>query len=284
MVPEQPLTKHLSIFDEIPSDERLYLQQLQSWIEQKIGICFLDENKHILYGRLRQLCQKQNLPHLKELWFRLNSQPSGLLGMKIAEAVATNHTYFFREPNVLDYFTTKVVPTFSPQQPFRIWSAASSSGQEAYSIAMLLSETWGEYSLDNVQILGTDISDAILRQAESGCYEAEAVKLLDPLFLERYFTPVNNQYQIAQSLIDLCTFRRLNLMARPWPFQQQFHVIFCRNVMYYFSPEQQQDLVNALYEVTAPGGYLFTSLTETLSLMKHPWQTISPGVHHKKRV
>jgi chemotaxis protein methyltransferase CheR len=149
----------------------------------------------------------------------------------------------------------------------------------------LISEALGLRSIqDKVAILGTDISQPMIEQAEHGVYDQYRLEQVPPPFLKRYFEPVGlGQWRVVPWLRQMCTFRRMNLQSPQWPFRYPFHVILCRNVLYYFDGPHQEQLLTSLYEAAAPGAWLLTSVTETLHSLNTPWEKIGPGVFRKKR-
>jgi chemotaxis protein methyltransferase CheR len=147
---------------------------------------------------------------------------------------------------------------------------------------MLIEILGGVRAQNQVSILGTDIDRAMIEQAERGIYSEQDLEKVPPRLQKRYFRRAGpDQWHVIPVLQQMCTFRRLNLTSSPWPFRNRFHVILCRNVLYYFDVEHQQDLVERLYDVTLPGGWLLTSVTESIQTLKTRWRTVTSGVHQK---
>ena len=194
-------------------------------------------------------------------------------------AASTNHTYFFREPEVLETFVDRILPEFASRSTIKIWSAAASTGDEAYSLAILIAEKLGEAGLKRLDILGTDISAEVVARAEEGIYSHRQFDRTSPDSLKRYFSAVEDgYYQVSPKIKRACTFRRMNLKSYPYPFQSQFPIIFCRNVFYYFDKKDQIDVLEALYNVTEPGGYLLTSVTESVRNLPSRWIPVETGI------
>ena len=229
------------------------------------------------------LCWRLGIPNLGGLARRLREQPSPKLVMEVACAVSTSHTFFFREPEVLQYIPRRIVLQLPDGKNWRIWSAATASGDEAYSIAILLAEQFGlEQVRQRVAILGTDISQPMIEKAESGVYVEQRLELVPLSLRQRYFQSVGlDQWRVIPELREMCTFRRMNLQSMPYPFQNSFHIILCRNVLYYFDTTHQERLVEQMYEVTEPGGWLITSVTETLHNIPTHWRKVAAGVFRK---
>jgi chemotaxis protein methyltransferase CheR len=227
---------------------------------------------------------------LSDIALRLKEGADRNLILQIMAAASTNHTAFFRE-NIWDYFKANILSDFLKKEPqIRIWSAAASSGEEAYTIAMCAAEITGLQNIaGKIAILGTDINFRVLKQAEDGIYACDALNGLPAYIVNKYFRPLKNQYlankkcyEICNELKKICLFRRLNLKKRPWPFKKKFHVIFCRNVLYYFDKKEREEIVNALYRQVETGGYLVVSVTESLAQMNTSWQrTSQTGIYRK---
>jgi chemotaxis protein methyltransferase CheR len=272
-----------SLVDKIPSSEMDAFNDLSNWISIYTGLHF-PPGKHLnLYRRLLNLCQKLEINDLNEMLQHLRLKDMPDLPAELARGISTNHSFFFRETEVLEYFKEKIVPTLPDDTRWRIWSAAASSGEEAYTLAIILSELLGiSRAIEKSAILGTDISYSMIAHAERGIYHKQKLEMVNEMVLKRYFRQVdNNQWSINSLIQPMCTFRRLNLNSTPWPFQNHFHVIFCRNVLYYFDRPMQQELIERMYDNALPGGWLVTSVTETLYWAKTRWRPITIGVYRK---
>ena len=203
----------------------------------------------------------------------------------IAETFATHHTGFFREMIVLERLVGDIIPSFGRSlEKRRIWSAASSTGEEAYSVAMLLAEKFGaSQAASGFSILGTDLVQKVVSTAERGVYGTGPMKAVSAKRRQEWFEPSRDgRHVVNQDLRRICTFRRLNLVKTPWPFNKQFSIILCRNVLYYFDKTTQARILKNLYEACEPGGWLLTSVSESLHEFKTPWETHASGVHRKR--
>ncbi len=264
-------------------EEVHYFESIRQWIYKHTGLHYPDQKHPVLYHRLKQLCWQLDIIGLKELDQHLRKRDFPNLAVKVARTISTNHTYFFREEEVIHFFQEQIVSRLPTQDRLRIWSAASSSGEEAYTMALVLAETLGfEQARNRVSILGSDINPLVIEQAERGIYSEQSLEKVPQHLRLRYFRPVGlGQWGIDPALKQMCTFRRLNLVSKPWPFRNSFHLILCRNVLYYFDQTHQQELIDRMYEVTAPGGWLITSVTESLRALKIRWQAVTTGVYRK---
>jgi chemotaxis protein methyltransferase CheR len=202
--------------------------------------------------------------------------------LAIMHAASTNHTFFFREKEVLGYFRTQLLPILAHRSEIRIWSAACSTGDEVYTLAILIAEALGVEALKRVHLLGTDISAPVIDAAEAGIFPARHLELVPSDIVRRYMHPVGiGQFQVNDAIRAACTFRRMNLKKAPYPFQRPFQAVFCRNVLYYFTPADQKAVVDAIADVTEPGGLLFTSVTENVRDLSQRWQGIDSGIYQR---
>ena len=173
------------------------------------------------------------------------------------------------------------------REPLRVWSAACSSGEEPYSLAIHLAEHLAPAHLNGWQIEASDISTRVLEIAERGVYDADKLANVGPELLRRHFQKgVGNrdgQFRVKDQLRQQIQFYHLNLLQPPYPFAQLFHVILCRNVMIYFDRPTQETLIGHLAERLVVGGYLLVGHSESLSAIKHPLQLIQPAVYLKTK-
>ena len=201
---------------------------------------------------------------------------------QMIDAMTTNKTSFFREIEHFIYLRETVLPQFEGRR-MRFWSAACSSGEEPYSLAMLLREHLADIDRMDVLILATDISRRMLEKGAKALYSGDALIDLPSSYLQKYFVKSRNaacSYQVADNVRSMVRLARLNLMGS-WPMRGSFHVIFCRNVMIYFDRATQQQLINRLWELLEPGGYLFVGHSEGLSAITHKFKYIRPATYRK---
>jgi chemotaxis protein methyltransferase CheR len=210
----------------------------------------------------------------------------------LIDVISTNHTFFFREPAHFEFLEKRVVPEYidgsnSSRRPLRIWSAASSSGEEVYSIAILLSELSGIKHGLQWQLEATDISTRILQRAKAAIYAEETVSKVSPELIKKYFQkgigPQDGNYRLKPVVAGKVNFRHLNLLGPAYPFTDPFQVIFCRNVMIYFDRQTQEELVRRLSERLVPGGYLLVGHSESLTGIQHSLTMVKPAIYQLKR-
>jgi chemotaxis protein methyltransferase CheR len=241
-----------------------------------------------LSKRLRQL----NLAGYSEYCARLRS-PAGVDELQmVIDHISTNHTHFFREQKHFDHLREKVLPAWKTDpatrgETFCVWSAASSTGEEPYTIAVTLAENLAPAETGAWRIDASDISTRVLDVARRGVYDAERLAGMSPELVRRHFQMGVNewegQFRVKPELRGRVQFHHLNLLEPPYPFAQPFHVIFCRNVMIYFDRATQTDLVAHLTKWLLPGGYLFVGHSESLGNIKHTLKAVQPAVYQKSK-
>lgn len=201
----------------------------------------------------------------------------------LVNILTTNETYFFREPKHFDYLRDEILKPWRGSSKFRVWSAASSSGEEAYSIAMTLAENLGARDWE---IVGTDLSTKVLEKAHQGVYMMDRIDLLDQALMEKYcLKGVRSQegtIRVVEKLRQRTTFSQLNLM-KPLPAKTgTFDVIFLRNVLIYFDNDTKKHVVERLASALKPGGHFFISHSETLSRITDQLEMVQPSIYVKK--
>jgi chemotaxis protein methyltransferase CheR len=253
---------------------------LRDWVEQYLGIHFTASQHDVFRGRIESLCRDRGCQAVELLARVIDGDVAAT--SRLAEAVSTNYTHFFREPETFERLLDTVFPALPRDGEIRIWSAAASSGEEAFSIAASAITYFGLAEAQRrVRILGTDISERQIKLAEEATYHdaliTDAAERMRPWLLPAS----GGRSKVEPTVRSLCTFRRFNLTRPDWPFEQAFSVIFLRNVLYYFEPALRVQLVEACFRQTMPGGWLVTSVTEPLHDLAIPWSKVAPGVFRK---
>lgn len=242
------------------------------------GIKLTKEKHTLVNSRLMKRLYALKLNNFDE-YFKLVER-DGQEFSKMIDSLTTNKTNFFREIQHFKYLQKEILPNIRGRK-LRIWSAACSSGEEPYSIAMLLHEALQNINNWDVKILATDISSDILQKAQKAQYDEEHLVGVSPAMQQKYFTPTAaNKYVVRDSVKKPVRFARLNLMGE-WKMQGPFDVIFCRNVMIYFDKETQGTLVNRFYDLVSPGGHLFIGHSESLNGITHSYRYIQPAIYQK---
>jgi chemotaxis protein methyltransferase CheR len=239
---------------------------LQGEIYRESGIV-VDADKHyLLEARLTPLLRSAGILTLTDLCTRLRSRTSAHLTRQVMEALTTNETLFFRDMGPFEALQHRLLPEFAASlpetQPLKVWSAAASTGQEAYSIAMLLHEHGWQNRQTN--ILGTDISEHVLRVARAGKYvQFEVNRGLPAKYLVKYFTREGIDWLVKPEIMKMVDFRQFDL-RQPTSALGRFHIIFCRNVLIYFDLETRNKILIQLWSSLDPGGYLILGGAESI--------------------
>lgn len=250
------------------------LKLISKYIHEISGI-YLDENKkYLLETRLNTIAEEQRCTSFQDLYKKAKADASKALERKLIDAISTNETLFFRDTSPFQLLQHKIFPelidarsskSVSPKTPLKIWSAASSTGQELYSVAIVLQELLGDLSKYAINLLGTDISDAAVSQASSGRYNKfEIERGLARDKLTKYFTPAGQTWKISDQIRAMANFRKFNLM-QPFTGLGKFDVVLCRNVAIYFTLEDRKKLFNKIADILEPDGYLIIGSTESLT-------------------
>ena len=244
-----------------------YLRDLVFSYSQNV----LDASRDYLFDtRLTTVLRSQGMTRLDELVFALRMRKDTALERAIAEAMTINETSFFRDSRPFELLRTDLLPKLIEARrntrSLRFWSAACSTGQEGYSVAMLLNEHFPQLAGWNVRIEGTDICNEVVEKAQSGSYHRiEINRGLPARFVVRYFDHVGEDWTVKPEIHKVCNFRQANLCSVPLPFSRiddRFDVIFLRNVMLYFSQETRKTLLAGIHRVLAPDGILFLGSSE----------------------
>ncbi|MFZ6848684.1 CheR family methyltransferase [Undibacterium sp. RuRC25W] len=254
---------------------------ISRFLYERTGISLSDGKQAMVMGRLDKRLRKRGLNNYSD-YFNLLGKPGYEDETTVAiDLLTTNETYFFREPKHFEFLKTVVYPQHDKQHKFRIWSAASSSGEEAYTIAMTLAEYFRE---DGWEILGTDISTQVLERAVRALYPMAAAEKIPTSLLKKYCLKGRDEFEdfflIDQVLRSKVRFQSLNLIE-PLPEIGVLDVIFLRNVMIYFDLETKRKLVQRMIEKLRPGGYFFISHSETLNGLNSSLKMVSPSIYQR---
>ena len=235
-------------------------------VKSRSGLVLTPDKGYMLETRLSPLLRQEGLPSLDALAVKLKDPRAAALAQAVTEALTTNESSFFRDGKPFDHLR-KVLPALaaarSPGMPLRIWSAACSTGQEAYSIAMVLKEL-PQLAGRRVEIIGTDISREVLDRAKEGLYtQFEVQRGLPAKLLVQHFRPESGKWRIAQELRGMARFENWNLLGDLRPLGK-FDIIFCRNVLIYFDAPTKSRVLAALAGQMAPDGVLYLGGAETV--------------------
>lgn len=244
---------------------------LRDLIYLKSGISFSDTKLYLLESRLSRRLEEKNLKTFEDYYYYLTYDADKDKELtRLLNCVVTNETSFFRDPVQLESFSTAVVPKVletaagTAGKTFRVWSAACSTGEEPYTIAMMLKEGNIECRC-RVEVIGSDLSDNALKSAENAVYDRHSVRNTPEHFIKRYFTENNESFAVKKSVKDMVKIRKINLVASgDTRMVREANVIFLRNVLIYFDEASKKKAVGHIYDSLVKGGYLLVGSTETL--------------------
>lgn len=255
----------------------------RAFLEEACGIVLGDNKQYLVASRLNRLLRELDIASVGDLIDQAKRTPRSGLRERIIDAMTTNETFWFRDNHPYTLMKDLILPELAKTKrsgPVRIWSAASSSGQEAYSISMVIDEYLKSRpgSLpNNFQITGTDISPTMLDLAKSATYDDLALSRgLSPERKRRFFTQKQDLWQVVDEVRNRAKFTELNLM-NSYSSLGKFDVVFCRNVLIYFSAELKKDILRRISKTINPGGYLFLGSTETIASYSDAFETVRHG-------
>ncbi|MBI3420003.1 MAG: protein-glutamate O-methyltransferase [Proteobacteria bacterium] len=237
-------------------------------VKQRSGLVLGRDKAYLVESRLMPLVRKWNLKDLEELSAQVRAKRDEKVMAAITEAMTTNETYFFRDLKPFDQFRKVVLPHLlkvrAAKKHIRIWSSACSTGQEAYSLAMILSEEAAKLAGWKVDIIGTDLSTEVVERAKLGIYnQFEVQRGLPVTLLIKYFQQNGDKWQINEKLREMAQFRLMNLLG-DWGALGSFDVVFCRNVLIYFEPSTKTGILERISDHLAPDGVLFLGGAEAV--------------------
>jgi len=265
--------------------EKSVFKKFSTFIYEKSGIT-LNENKEALVSsrvakRMRYLGIEE---HQAYLTYILNDE-SGEEIVHLLDVISTNVTNFFREEEHFTIVKEKMEEWLHKgQRHFTFWSAACSSGEEPYTLAMVLREITEAHPAE-IRILATDISTKILEKSKDGVYDQKKMEHVPPRLREKYFTKIgygeNADYTVTEELSSIISFKRINLSVVPYAMKGPMDIVFCRNVMIYFDNRVRINLLKEIYRLLKPGGYLFVGHAESLTGILNGFTPVKPSVYVK---
>ena len=270
-------------------DERSY-HNFKTFLEQQCGIVLGNNKQYLVKSRLAPLMTKFNVKSLDELVTRTLSPAERQLRAAVIDAMTTNETLWFRDDYPFKLLKNTLLPSFSDKStPVKIWSAASSSGQEPYSIAMSILEYQQSIKFSSPfkgEIIGTDISPTMLEHCKYAHYDSLAIaRGLSEERKSRFFEPgERGMLKVKDEVKSMVSFRPLNLL-NSYSLMGRFDIVFCRNVLIYFSPEVKAKIISQIHGVLNPGGYLMLGASESLSGLNKDFTMVrcNPGIVYQKQ-
>ncbi len=262
------------------------IQQLARLAYEQFGLDLREGKEGLISSRLGKPMRARGIESLEKYCAFVQADRSGEALTELIDALTTNHTSFFRESKHFDFLQEVAFPAWRRLRNIQIWSAACSSGEEPYSLAMTMLEHLGPEGA-GAQILATDISTRVLLTAAKGLYPEDSFPKPLPGWLTKYLLrgrgSFEGWFQVKPNVRRMIQFEQVNLI-RPIPTRPLFAAIFCRNVMIYFDRATQEQVVNRLAAFLEPGGYLFVGHSESLSGVRHSLEYVRPATYRKPRV
>jgi chemotaxis protein methyltransferase CheR len=249
-------------------------------VRRESAIVLSQGKEYLVESRLLPVARAEGLPSIEGLVERVRQQPHGPTSRRLVEALTTNETSWFRDGDPFTALRTTVVPALAPSRAttrrLRVWSAACSSGQEAYSTAITLLETPAVADW-TIEILGTDLSSEMVQRARDGRYsQLEVNRGLPASSLVRYFERDGAGWRVNANVRAMTKFSELNLM-RPYTGVGRFDVVFLRNVLIYFDVETKRDILRRVRQVLAPDGFLYLGAAEMTMGVDDAWERVPAG-------
>lgn len=269
----------------IPISDKEF-NQLATFIHNNYGIHLKKEKQTLITGRLHKVLSELGLKSFSEYYEYLVKDKTGVALAVLVDKITTNHTFFMREAEHFAYFRDQVLPFWKANiknHDLRVWCAASSTGEEPYTLAMILSDFFeSQKNLWDTKVLATDISQSALTTAKAGIYSNDRLAEIPAFWKSKYFVKHDQlNMRVTESLKHQVLYRTFNLIDEVYPFKKKMHVIFCRNVMIYFDQKTKEVLIDKLYDLLEPGGFLFIGHSESLNREKTAFKYIRPAVYRK---
>lgn len=265
------------------------MTELITFVKANYGIN-LAAKKIFVEMRLQKSMAEHGHTDFQKFFAYICSDLTGALLADFISKLTVNYTLFNRESLHFDFLTSTVLPELYQKEQadkvLRIWSAGCASGEEPYTLAMVLQDYFNvQKPFWDTKILATDISTTALKKAQEAEYPVESIRDLNPGWVKRYFVrdPEHSDVvRITPAIQNEVIFRKLNLVGMTYQFKKKFHFIFCRNVMIYFDEKTKNMLINRLYHMLEDGGYLFIGMSETIDKTASPFLYVQPSVYRKE--
>ena len=261
-------------------------KRLRELVHARTGIALSEAKRELLYGRLARRLRKLKLTSFAE-YCRLVESPASAELQELTNAITTNLTSFFRENHHFEQLSVEALPQIvskrSATRRVRVWSAGCSTGEEPYSLAIVMRETLAQLAGWDIKLLATDIDSKVVATATEGVYASDRFKGVAPERIRSWFREAAGRpgfLAAAAELKSLITFKQLNLLD-PWPVKGPFDVIFCRNVVIYFDKATQRGLFDRMADLQEPGGWLFIGHSENLLNVTRRYKLVGRTVYRR---
>lgn len=262
-------------------------KELRNFVHENYGIFLRDEKKALVLSRFQRYMMENNFYSFKEYLDFLKKSENKEALTTLVNKITTNYTFFMRESEHFKYFRDVILPYLKEKnrnKDMRIWSAGCSSGEEPYTLAMIVDEFFhGQKENWDTKILATDISGEVLKTAIEGIYPLDKLSDLPNAWKVNYFKIYDKSNMVVSEKIrEEVIFRSFNLMEKVFPFKKKFDVIFCRNVMIYFDEQTKNELVQRFFDNTNLGGYLFIGHSESINRSITKYKNVIPSLYRKE--
>lgn len=251
---------------------------IRKFIKEQAGIVLDSGKEYLVEARLLPIAKEFELLSLEQLFHDIRYKLTNQLKLKVIDALTTNETLFFRDTNSFDVLKNRILPDLlskkSSEKRLNIWCAAASSGQEPYTIAMILKDQNELLKGWSINFVASDISETILERAKNGIYNQFEINRGLPIhYLVKYFDKIGSNWQIKKEIRDMVNFKKINLMSS-WSFSTM-DIIFIRNVLIYFGVDTKKDIFKRLEKTLHPDGYFFLGGSETILGIESEFERIS---------
>ena len=244
------------------TDEEFLL--IRDYVYAQTGMYFKENKKYLIKSRLSNRLKSLRINSFKDYYYKVKFDRNELIYM--INALTTNETSFFRNPHHMREIRERILPeVYKKSSPVKIWSAGCSSGEEPYSIAMIVKELEAKNMRISVDIVGSDIDEEVLKKARDGVYTRNSFRSVDPKIIDKYFEIDGTKYILKNEIKRMVQFSKINLVdTLKMGMMKNFDLILCRNVLIYFGMEARKQVISHFYRALKPGGYFILGHSETL--------------------
>lgn len=259
-------------------------QRIVTYVKKHYGID-LSQKRVLVGGRLENYLARNGYANYNEFMEKVEKNPHGSEATDMVNILTTNHTYFMRESEHFEFMKNVALPWAKSKtmgtKDLRVWCGASSTGEEPYTLAMIIQDFFGMDHSWDTRLLATDISLKVLDYASKGVYLKDDIEPLPVNWKRHYFKQISqDEFRVKDELKKQVIFKQFNLMD-PIKFKKKFHIVFLRNVMIYFQDDIKYPLIERIYDHMEPGGYLFIGLTERLDRQMVKFNYVQPSIYRK---
>lgn len=259
-------------------------QRIVTYVKKHYGID-LSQKRVLVGGRMENYLARNGYANYNEFMAKVEKNPHGSEATDMVNILTTNHTYFMRESEHFEFLKNVALPWAKSKtmgtKDLRVWCGASSTGEEPYTLAMIIQDFFGMDHSWDTRLLATDISMKVLDYASKGVYLKDDIDPLPVNWKRHYFKQISqDEFRVKDELKKQVIFKQFNLMD-PIKFKKKFHIVFLRNVMIYFQDDIKYPLVERIYDHMEPGGYLFIGLTERLDRQMVKFNYVQPSIYRK---